>query len=157
MKGCTSPALFLGQLLLSQLALAQQTPSGVVQWNIQKRPVSTVPNRLLRRAGSTYDVILRNERLQGGYYTDCEMGTPGQKVTLQLDTGSSDIWVPDSATSVCENNGCQFGSCMWSAPPFRFQSLPLFFLEDGMNSNKRISRREQLLNVQVGGKESIQH
>lgn len=110
MKGCTSSALFLGQLLLSQLALAQQTPSGVVQWGIQKRPVSTVPKRLLRRAGSTYEAILRNERMQGGYFVDCEMGTPRQKVTLQLDTGSSDVWVPDSTTSVCENNGCQLGS-----------------------------------------------
>ncbi|KAK3395715.1 aspartic peptidase domain-containing protein [Sordaria brevicollis] len=109
MKGCTSPALVFG-LVLPQLGLAQKILDGVVQWNIQKRHASTIPNRLPRRAGSTYDAILRNERLQGGYYTDCEMGTPGQKVTLQLDTGSSDIWVPDSATSVCEDNGCQFGS-----------------------------------------------
>ncbi|CCC06276.1 hypothetical protein SMACR_00494 [Sordaria macrospora] len=111
MKGCTPSALFLGPVLFSQLALAQQAPSGVVQWDIQKRPVPNVaPNRLLRRAGSTYQQIIQNEQARGGYFATCEMGTPGQKVTLQLDTGSSDVWVPDSTASVCNQGACDLGS-----------------------------------------------
>ncbi|KAJ4420931.1 hypothetical protein N0V85_000399 [Neurospora sp. IMI 360204] len=111
MKGYTSSALLLGPVLLSQLALAQQAPNGVVQWGIQKRPVPNAPHRLLRRAGSTYPVILQNAQARGGYFATCEMGTPGQKVTLQLDTGSSDVWVPESSASVCHQDaGCDLGS-----------------------------------------------
>ena len=123
MKGHTLSALLSGPVLLSSFAQAQQVQSGVVRWDIQKKPIPTEApnrvNRLLRRAGSTYEERIKFEQTRGGYFAQGEIGTPGQKVNLQLDTGSSDLWVPDSTASVCERGQCDFGSCMCSAAPFR--------------------------------------
>ncbi|GJN86406.1 hypothetical protein PLIIFM63780_009986 [Purpureocillium lilacinum] len=37
----------------------------------------------------------------GGYYAEIEVGTPGQKVKVHLDTGSSDTWVNSADTNLC--------------------------------------------------------
>ncbi|KAI2467587.1 acid protease [Annulohypoxylon bovei var. microspora] len=91
--------------LVASVAQAQ-----VVQWDIVKK--QTGP-KLTRRAG-TFTEVITNEKLRGGYFASCSVGTPAQNLTLQLDTGSSDIWVPSSSASVCEssssNGGCTLGS-----------------------------------------------
>ncbi|KAI1089185.1 acid protease [Rostrohypoxylon terebratum] len=92
--------------LVASVAQAQ-----VVQWDIVRR--HTGP-KLTRRAG-TFTEIITNEKLRGGYFASCSVGTPAQNLTLQLDTGSSDIWVPSSSASVCEqtssnSDGCSLGS-----------------------------------------------
>ncbi|KAK3393562.1 aspartic peptidase domain-containing protein [Podospora didyma] len=86
--------------------------NGVVQWDIQKR---VLPQDLLkvRKRASTYEEAITNEEARGGYFATCRLGTPGQDLTLQLDTGSSDIWVPDSNAEVCRQTGsgqCTFGT-----------------------------------------------
>ncbi|KAJ2988205.1 hypothetical protein NUW58_g4102 [Xylaria curta] len=102
-------ARFATSSLLASAASAQ-----VVQWNIEKRSDSAP--RLSRRAGSTVEEVITNEKMRGGYFASCSVGTPPQKVTLQLDTGSSDIWVPASTARVCtqrsssRGGGCTFGS-----------------------------------------------
>ncbi|KAI0380348.1 acid protease [Hypomontagnella monticulosa] len=92
--------------LVASVAQAQ-----VVQWDIQRRQTGS---RLTRRQDGTFTEVITNEKLRGGYFASCQVGTPGQNLTLQLDTGSSDIWVPSSQASVCEtssrNEGCTFGS-----------------------------------------------
>lgn len=91
----------------------------VVQWDIEKR---IVPTRLRRRADSTYEEVITNEKGVGGYFATATIGTPGQNVTLQLDTASSDIWVPFSGAAVCRGRklsgekGCYLGSCEWGMP-----------------------------------------
>ncbi|MCJ1357557.1 MAG: hypothetical protein MMC33_007553 [Icmadophila ericetorum] len=57
----------------------------------------------------------------GGYYITAEVGTPGQKVQLQLDTGSSDVWVfgPSTECSPTECDGGTFDSSQSST----FQSI----------------------------------
>lgn len=109
-------------------------PPGVVQWPIERRDATALPNggvalrprrrgmpvsigRRDRQVGNTYEEIVTNERFRGGYFSTTQVGTPGQPLTLQLDTGSSDIWVPHFAADVCQratrqSNGCSFGSCM---------------------------------------------
>ncbi|OTB02687.1 hypothetical protein M426DRAFT_24473 [Hypoxylon sp. CI-4A] len=107
----TAATLATGALVAS-VAQAQ-----VVQWDIAKRQAAT---KLSRRQDNTFTEVITNEKLRGGYFASCQVGTPGQNLTLQLDTGSSDIWVPSSSASVCEtssnsqdsrDNGCTFGSC----------------------------------------------
>ena len=91
----------------------------MVQWDIQKRHSPQDLTRLRKRA-STYEEVITNEQSRGGYFATCRLGTPGQDLTLQLDTGSSDIWVPDSSAQVCSQHtggGCTLGSCMSRPPP----------------------------------------
>ncbi|KAJ8120915.1 hypothetical protein ONZ43_g2506 [Nemania bipapillata] len=98
-------ATFATSSLLASVASAQ-----IVQWGIEKRD-NSVP-KLTRRADGTVVEVITNEKTRGGYFASCSVGTPAQKVTLQLDTGSSDIWVPSTDSSVCEpqGQGCTFGS-----------------------------------------------
>src|SRR3954468_20305852 len=109
MKGFGTAAA--GSMLV---ALVQAgAPNGVVKWDIQKRPPPRdVPG--LRRRANTYEEVITNEEMRGGYFATCRLGTPGQNLTLQLDTGSSDIWVPDSNAAVCRQTGsgqCTLGTC----------------------------------------------
>lgn len=56
----------------------------------------------------------------GGYYADVEIGTPGQKVSLILDTGSSDVWVLDKNADLCTNSTMQYalgGGCIATYTP----------------------------------------
>jgi len=88
---------------------------GVVEWSIERRQLRP---KLAKRAGGTFEEVITNEVSNGGYFTSCQVGTPGQAMTLQLDTGSSDIWVPSKRAAVCSKrggssstSGCSFGSC----------------------------------------------
>ncbi|ORY70238.1 aspartic peptidase domain-containing protein [Pseudomassariella vexata] len=104
--------------LIASVAHAQ-----VVQWDIAKRETKAAVNGLRKREASTYEEIVNNEKNRGGYFATTKVGTPGQDLTLQLDTGSSDIWVPASSASVCTetsssssvNQGCDFGSFDYEA------------------------------------------
>jgi hypothetical protein len=102
--------------------------NGVVQWDIQRTQRREEFKRLLKRA-DTLEEVITNEQARGGYFSTCRLGTPGQNLTLQLDTGSSDIWVPDSGAQVCRvslNNrdGCALGSCMSPELSPLFRSRP---------------------------------
>lgn len=100
-------------------AVAQATSgNGVVQWDIRKERKPQELTKSRKRA-STFEEVIANDRGRGGYFATCRMGTPGQNLTLQLDTGSSDIWVPDSQARVCVEDGtegCVLGSCMARLP-----------------------------------------
>lgn len=98
-------------LAIAGVALATAAQAQVVQFDIERRHG---PN--LRRRAATLDGTLLNERVEGGYFLNVKVGTPGQNITLQLDTGSSDVWVPSSTSAICtdvsqRNPGCTFGSC----------------------------------------------
>lgn len=96
-------AVSAGLLLLAPAANA----AGTVQWDIQKHHPKA---RLGRRAADTHEGIITNELTRGGYFATCSMGTPPQTLTLQLDTGSSDIWVPWNMATVCEEERCTLGN-----------------------------------------------
>lgn len=109
MKG--PDAVALGVLLAG--AVHASAGNGVVQWDIQRTQRPEEFKRLRKRA-DTFEEVVTNEQARGGYFATCRMGTPGQNLTLQLDTGSSDTWVPDSQATVCRQtstqDGCKFGS-----------------------------------------------
>ena len=105
--------------LTTSSLLVSAASAQVVQWDIQRR--NNPAPRLGRRADNSVEEVISNERMRGGYFATCTVGTPAQELTLQLDTGSSDIWVPASEASVCEESsqggGCTFGSCKLLSSP----------------------------------------
>ncbi|KAI0535775.1 aspartic peptidase domain-containing protein [Xylaria digitata] len=93
--------------------LVSVTSAQVVQWDIQRR--GDTAHRLNRRADGSVEEVITNEQTRGGYFASCSVGTPSQDVTLQLDTGSSDIWVPASSATVCEETSSQGGGCTFGS------------------------------------------
>ncbi|KAK6358958.1 hypothetical protein TWF696_000130 [Orbilia brochopaga] len=65
-------------------------------------------HRKIRR--DTVVSILDNEYLL--YYVDVKVGTPPQKLRLQVDTGSSDVWAPSATSAYCKakEGQCSQGS-----------------------------------------------
>jgi len=107
-------AVTVGTLLAG--AAYASASGGVVQWDIHKPERRQEFNRLRKRA-STFEEVITNEQARGGYFATCRLGTPAQNLTLQLDTGSSDTWAPDSGAQVCRSrqsgsSGCDLGTCM---------------------------------------------
>jgi hypothetical protein len=98
-------------LTIAGVALASAVQAQVVQFDIEKRHGPS-----LRRRAATINGVLSNQQVEGGYFISVQIGTPPQNITLQLDTGSSDVWVPASTSAICtevsqRNPGCTFGSC----------------------------------------------
>lgn len=89
---------------------------GVVQWSIERRQIQPAGGSLSKRAANTFEEVITNEKTRGGYFTTCTVGSPPQNLTMQLDTGSSDVWVPSSKAPICtrkqdkSNPGCTFGT-----------------------------------------------
>jgi hypothetical protein len=82
-------------------ALAQD----VVQFQISKYlptlRIGTKTPSLHRRDALTQALV--NNITGGGYYVDVTVGTPPQKVSMVLDTGSSDAWVVSYKAPLCTN------------------------------------------------------
>ena len=60
-----------------------------------------------------FTVSLGNAANVGLYYVNALVGTPPQVVQLQIDTGSSDVWMfrngsCDSSTSQCDGGTCGY-------------------------------------------------
>ncbi|CAG8978664.1 hypothetical protein HYALB_00011761 [Hymenoscyphus albidus] len=66
--------------------------------------------RLKARAG-TVTADLGNAAQAGLYFANISVGTPGQTLMVQIDTGSSDVWVPSNTNSFCSASRSQGGGC----------------------------------------------
>jgi predicted aspartyl protease len=71
-------------------------------------PIARIPqdSSQLRRRDSITEILGNNET--GGLYTaDATVGTPAQKITFQIDTGSSDVWLLSSTADLCTDTALQ--------------------------------------------------
>lgn len=91
-------------MLLLELTLRLAVANGFVQLDVYKRDT---PKRLARRGLDA--VALHELPLQNAisfYQTELSVGTPPQLITVQLDTGSSDLWIMSSDNSFCKEHKC---------------------------------------------------
>jgi hypothetical protein len=104
------PILLAASTLLLGKVAADGVP-GAVLWDIQRRQ-HELPR--LRRRTKSAEEVLTNQKQQGGYYATVRVGTPYQDVVLQLDTGSSDTWLPSKRAAICSErfdlDPCPLGS-----------------------------------------------
>jgi predicted aspartyl protease len=59
---------------------------------------------------------LENDYIDGLFWVNATVGTPGQLVQLQIDTGSSDIWVFGARSCTESASGCLGGFCECQMP-----------------------------------------
>lgn len=90
------------------LALASATGAEIVKVPVARNSAGSVRRRtpkLTKRASLTESLV--NNITNGGYYASVSVGTPGQDVTLVLDTGSSDAFVLSSGADLCTEKKLQ--------------------------------------------------
>lgn len=110
-----SAATVLSLSLYTGFALAEP---GVVGLTFKKRGITKSEDhaRRLRRRQGTPEAPIYNAQGNLLYLVNTTVGTPPQNIELQLDTGSSDIWIPTSSSSICQRDQrCVTGSYDQSA------------------------------------------
>ena len=91
--------------LAASTLVAQAVAQKVVKFDIRaSRPSENI--KRVKRATGSYSAYLFNDVNNGLYSVEAQIGTPGQPFTLQLDTGSTDIWVNSQTSQFCEQGNC---------------------------------------------------
>jgi predicted aspartyl protease len=119
MKSSIASGLLAASSLLS-IVSGQDAPGTFSLKIVKNRQVEKA--QLAKRG--TVQTTLTNYAQAGLYAANATVGTPPQSFTFQVDTGSSDVWVPSSSASICKdvaNGGCPFGSC--KSCPFQSPEL----------------------------------
>ena len=115
-----APLLSTTTLVSLLLAVASAQIQFDIQKNfdIQTKQLKARQLALQRRGiyarADTVTAGLSNDKTEGLYFVNITVGTPGQSLGLQIDTGSSDVWVPASTAPICldaRQGGCLLGSC----------------------------------------------
>ncbi|CAH0017590.1 unnamed protein product [Clonostachys rhizophaga] len=96
------------------LGLVAAATAGHVSIPFSRQDYSTSAALVKRQAAKDITLEALNNLTGGGYYSEFSIGTPPQKVSFLLDTGSSDTWVNSVDADVCNNKQLQarIGTCL---------------------------------------------
>jgi hypothetical protein len=101
------PSSTLSILAFCLFAHQSVAEPGVVGLSFEKRlnpePAAAAASRRLRKRSGTVQSTILNADGALLYLVNTTVGTPAQSVALQLDTGSSDIWVCHADASAEED------------------------------------------------------
>jgi len=84
------------------LATCASYAAAILTFKIAKHPEAKSRRRHLS-GRNTITSVLYNNVTGGSYYAEVNVGTPGQKQTLAIDTGSSDVWLLSSNADLCSD------------------------------------------------------
>lgn len=118
MKAIHSIAVSLLSILaFTSTALAVNVVSMSVSKPAQARSQALLRPRRISARATIFESLANNET-GGSYMADVMVGTPGQPISLVLDTGSSDVFVLANTADECTNpriqslyGGCTGGTC----------------------------------------------
>ncbi|KAH0310844.1 hypothetical protein KCU71_g7907, partial [Aureobasidium melanogenum] len=94
-------------LPMNDLATSALGATGTVDFAIRKQVSPQLSSRVSRR--DAFDTLVSTDD-GSAYYLNISVGTPAQLQTIELDTGSSDLFVTDSTAPFCRNNTCAGGT-----------------------------------------------
>ncbi|KAH0259339.1 hypothetical protein KCU91_g15264, partial [Aureobasidium melanogenum] len=94
-------------LPMNDLATSALGATGTVDFAIRKQVRPQLSSRVSRRDAFDTSVFTDDG---SAYYLNISVGTPAQLQTIELDTGSSDLFVTDSTAPFCRNNTCAGGT-----------------------------------------------
>lgn len=131
MPGIIRALLAVAAIFTSIAPVTASASPGTVGFTFERRRVNAeeVPH-LRKRQSKTVHASLTNEYIL--YFINVTVGTPGQPFSLQLDTGSSDIWFPSVNADVCKQDiqYCPVGTYDSSASStFAKLDLPQFQIQ----------------------------
>lgn len=98
---------------LAGLGLVASAAAGTVSVSFTRRSHNEHRGVSLTRRDGGINLDAVNNITGGGYYSEFEVGSPGQKLSFLLDTGSSDTWVNSVDADVCNSARLQanYGYC----------------------------------------------
>ena len=101
-----APSVWKALVLLCAFASFAHASPKVVAMRMYRKERSVLQKR------GTLSVTLGNAVVNNLYFVNASVGTPPQLVQLQIDTGSSDVWMfgpnsCDDSTSPCLGHACE--------------------------------------------------